>query len=165
MDRLIQPAVIQILTPIELWISPQALRSGRSQTGSALYKIRLSSMYRHEFIDFFDGFQHDILMARAARKVHDRRLLKHIRRYLRAGVNSPCCRICSCTMRLMNGCGVTSRTFNSLAMPMRLLCMLAASLRRRSCSQQFDRVWRNTARNSIRRKPRSCTVKTAIGVA
>ena len=34
----------------------------------------------------FDRVQHDILMVRVARKVHDRRLLKLIGRYLRAGV-------------------------------------------------------------------------------
>jgi RNA-directed DNA polymerase len=35
---------------------------------------------------FFDKVQHDVLMVRVARKVHDRRLLKLIGRYLRAGV-------------------------------------------------------------------------------
>ena len=35
---------------------------------------------------FFDRVQHDVLMSRVARKVRDRRLLKLIGRYLRAGV-------------------------------------------------------------------------------
>ncbi len=35
---------------------------------------------------FFDRVQHDVLMARVARKVHDKRLLCLIGRYLRAGV-------------------------------------------------------------------------------
>jgi RNA-directed DNA polymerase len=35
---------------------------------------------------FFDRVQHDVLMARVARKVRDKRLLKLIGRYLRAGV-------------------------------------------------------------------------------
>jgi retron-type reverse transcriptase len=35
---------------------------------------------------FFDRVQHDILMVRVARKVHDRQLLKLIGRCLRAGV-------------------------------------------------------------------------------
>jgi RNA-directed DNA polymerase len=35
---------------------------------------------------FFDRVQHDVLMARVSRKVHDKELLKLIGRYLRAGV-------------------------------------------------------------------------------
>ncbi|TWU51561.1 Group II intron-encoded protein LtrA [Rubripirellula reticaptiva] len=35
---------------------------------------------------FFDRVQHDVLMARVSRKVHDKRLLKLIGRYLRAGI-------------------------------------------------------------------------------
>ncbi|WP_261340354.1 reverse transcriptase domain-containing protein, partial [Novipirellula maiorica] len=35
---------------------------------------------------FFDRVQHDVLMSRVSRKVHDKRLLKLIGRYLRAGV-------------------------------------------------------------------------------
>ena len=46
--------------------------------------------YRHcidmDLAKFFDKVQHDVLMVRVARKVHDRRLLKLIGRYLRAGV-------------------------------------------------------------------------------
>ena len=34
----------------------------------------------------FDRVQHDVLLARVARKVHDKRLLRLIGRYLRAGV-------------------------------------------------------------------------------
>ena len=35
---------------------------------------------------FFDRVQHDVLMSRVSRKVHDKRLLRLIGRYLRAGV-------------------------------------------------------------------------------
>jgi RNA-directed DNA polymerase len=35
---------------------------------------------------FFDKVQHDVLLSQVARKVHDKRLLKLIGRYLRAGV-------------------------------------------------------------------------------
>ena len=39
-----------------------------------------------ELSKFFDGVQHNVLMSRVARKVRDKRLLKLIGRYLRAGV-------------------------------------------------------------------------------
>ena len=46
--------------------------------------------YRHcvdmDLSKFFDRVQHDVLMARVSRKVHDKRLLKLIGRFLRAGV-------------------------------------------------------------------------------
>ncbi len=35
---------------------------------------------------FFDRVQHDVLMARVSKKVHDKRLLQLIGRFLRAGV-------------------------------------------------------------------------------
>ena len=52
--------------------------------------IDLEGGYRHcidmDLAKCFDKVQHDVLMVRVARKVHDRRLLKLIGRYLRAGV-------------------------------------------------------------------------------
>jgi len=35
---------------------------------------------------FFDKVQHDVLLARVSRKVHDKRLLGLFGRYLRAGI-------------------------------------------------------------------------------
>ena len=45
-----------------------------------------SVVKRNASASFFDQGDHDVLMARVSRKVHDKRLLKLIGRYLRAGV-------------------------------------------------------------------------------
>jgi RNA-directed DNA polymerase len=37
-------------------------------------------------VGFFDRVNHDVVMARVARKVKDRRMLKLIRRYLESGI-------------------------------------------------------------------------------
>ena len=42
--------------------------------------------YEVDLSKFFDKVQHDVLLVRVARKVHDKRLLKLIGRYLRAGI-------------------------------------------------------------------------------
>ena len=43
-------------------------------------------------------------------------------------------------------------------------CMFAVSTRLKHCSRQFGSVWQNAVWNSIRRKPKSCTVKTTTDV-
>ena len=94
MDRLIQQAVLQILTPIfdpGFSESSFGFRPKRSAQDAAKQVQRyIRAGYRHcidmDLSKFFDRVQHDILMVRVARKVHDRRLLKLIGRYLRAGV-------------------------------------------------------------------------------
>ena len=94
MDRLIQQAVLQILTPIfdpGFSESSFGFRPKRSAQDAAKQVQRyIRSGYRQcidmDLSKFFDRVQHDILMVRVARKVHDRRLLKLIGRYLRAGV-------------------------------------------------------------------------------
>ena len=94
MDRLIQQAVLQILTPIfdpDFSESSFGFRPKRSAQDAAKQVQRyIRSGYRQcidmDLSKFFDRVQHDTLMVRVARKVHDRRLLKLIGRYLRAGV-------------------------------------------------------------------------------
>jgi RNA-directed DNA polymerase len=93
-DRLIQQAILQILTPIfdpEFSESSFGFRPGRSAHGAAKQvQAHIRAGYRQcvdmDLSKFFDRVQHDVLMARVSRKVHDKRLLALIGRYLRAGV-------------------------------------------------------------------------------
>ncbi len=94
MDRLIQQALLQVLTPI---FDPQfseasyGFRPGK-RAHDAVRKARQYVEEGYEWaVDldiekFFDRVNHDILMARVARKVTDKRVLTLIRRYLAAGV-------------------------------------------------------------------------------
>jgi group II intron reverse transcriptase/maturase len=94
LDRLIQQAIAQVLTPMfEVVFSPHSygFRSGRS----AHQAIQKSQEYILEGYDwvvdidlekFFDRVNHDMLMARVARVVKDKRVLKLIRAYLESGV-------------------------------------------------------------------------------
>ena len=93
-DRLIQQAIAQILTPIfDTGFSESSFgfRAGRS-AHAALRQVQgyVKAGYRIavdlDLARFFDNVQHDILMARVATKVGDKRLLSLIGRYLRAGV-------------------------------------------------------------------------------
>jgi group II intron reverse transcriptase/maturase len=94
MDRVIQQAVLQILTPIfdpGFSESSFGFRPKRSAQDAAKQVQRyIRAGYRHcidmDLSKFFDRVQHDVLMVRVARKVRDPRLLKLIGRYLRAGV-------------------------------------------------------------------------------
>ena len=94
LDRLIQQAICQVLTPIfdpEFSESSFGFRPGRSAHGATkqVQKI-IRQGYTHavdvDLSKFFDRVQHDVLMSCVSRKVHDRRLLQLIGRYLRAGV-------------------------------------------------------------------------------
>jgi RNA-directed DNA polymerase len=93
-DRLIQQAVHQVLSPIyekEFSGHSYGFRPGRS----ALQAVQTARQHvaegRRWVVDmdlekFFDRVNHDLLMARVARKVKDKRVLHLIRRYLQSGV-------------------------------------------------------------------------------
>jgi group II intron reverse transcriptase/maturase len=93
-DRLICQAIAQVLTPVfDPYFHPHSFgfRPGRSQHDAvrrARQFIADGAVWSVDFdLDsFFDRVQHDALMARIARRVHDKRLLGLIRRYLDAGV-------------------------------------------------------------------------------
>ena len=93
-DRLIQQAILQVLTPIfdpGFSESSFGFRPGRSAHGAAKQvQAHIRAGYRHcvdmDLSKFFDRVQHDVLMVRVSRKVSDKRLLALIGRYLRAGV-------------------------------------------------------------------------------
>ncbi|MDI6815965.1 MAG: group II intron reverse transcriptase/maturase [Actinomycetota bacterium] len=94
LDRLIQQALLQVLTPVfDPTFSPTSygFRPGRS-AHQALEAARSYVAEGKRWVvdidieNFFDRVNHDILMARVARKVTDKRVLRLIRRYLTAGI-------------------------------------------------------------------------------
>jgi RNA-directed DNA polymerase len=93
-ERLIQQAVMQVLTPIfdpHFSESSFGFRPGRSAHGAIKQiQVTMRAGYRWcvdmDLSKFFDRVQHDVLLARVSRRVRDKRLLKLIGRYLRAGV-------------------------------------------------------------------------------
>ena len=94
LDRLIQQAIAQALTPtFDPEFSPHSygFRPGRSahqavKAAQAFVVEGYTWVVDVDLERFFDRVQHDVLMARVARKVDDPRVLRLIRRYLDAGV-------------------------------------------------------------------------------
>ena len=94
LDRLLQQAIAQALTPLfNPLFSPASygFRPGRS-AHQAIQQAQTYIQSGYEWavdIDlekFFDRVNHDLLMARVARVVKDKRVLKLIRAYLTSGV-------------------------------------------------------------------------------
>ena len=94
LDRMIQQALLQMLQPIfDPTFSDGSFgyRPGRSAQG-AVQRAReyIAAGYRWvvdlDLEKFFDRVNHDVLMARVARRMKDKRVLLLIRRYLQAGM-------------------------------------------------------------------------------
>ena len=94
LDRLIQQAILQVLQPMfdpGFSESSYGFRPKRS-AHQAVRQVRHTIDNGYKWVvdvdlsKFFDRVNHDLLMSRIARKVKDKRVLKLIGRYLRAGV-------------------------------------------------------------------------------
>lgn len=94
LDRLIQQAIAQVLIPVfDPGFVPVSygFRPGKSAHDAVkVARLVIEQGYRWvvevDLDAFFDRVNHDVLMARVARKVKDKRLLRLIRCYLEAGI-------------------------------------------------------------------------------
>jgi RNA-directed DNA polymerase len=93
LDRLIQQSILQVLTPVfdpHFSESSYGFRPGRGCHDAVVAaQAHVEAGYRFvvdmDLEKFFDRVNHDVLMARVARRVGDKRLLRLILRYLTAG--------------------------------------------------------------------------------
>lgn len=93
-DRLVQQAILLVLTPIfdpTFSESSFGFRPNRSAHEAIhLVQEHIRAGYRWcvdmDLAKFFDTVQHDVLMNRVARRIRDKRLLRLLGNYLRAGV-------------------------------------------------------------------------------
>ncbi len=94
LNRLIQQAIAQVLTPIfdpHFSDSSYGFRLGRSPRDAVRQVKKLFRSGNRYAIDadlskFFDAVNHDVLMRCVEKRVKDKRVLRLIRKYLRAGV-------------------------------------------------------------------------------
>lgn len=96
LDRVIQQAIVIVLTPI---LDPTFSQSSygfrpKKSAHDAVRQARVFVREGHRWVvdldlsKFFDRVNHDVLLARLARRIDDPRLLRLIRRYLQAGMMS-----------------------------------------------------------------------------
>src|SRR6266481_6878807 len=94
LDRLVQQAVLQVLQPhFEPYFSEHSygFRPGRSARQAVTRAQSLMAGGRSWVVDldlekFFDRVNHDRLLARMAKRIDDKRVLRVIRAFLNAGV-------------------------------------------------------------------------------
>jgi group II intron reverse transcriptase/maturase len=134
-DRLVQQAILQVLTPFfdpHFSSHSYGFRPGRRGHDA----VRQAREYVREgqawVVDldlekFFDRVNHDMLMARVARRVQDKRLLGLIRRFLQSGI-------------LINGVGVSSEEGTPQGGPLSpLLAKLLANILLDDFDQELER--------------------------
>jgi group II intron reverse transcriptase/maturase len=93
-DRLVQQAILQMLTPLydpTFSSSSYGFRPGKSAHQALEAAKEHVASGREWVVDldlekFFDRVNHDLLMGRLAKRIEDKRLLRLVRRYLEAGV-------------------------------------------------------------------------------
>lgn len=93
-DRLVQQALLQVLEPMfdpAFSEGSYGFRPGRGAHDALRQAQEYVAQGRSIVVDldlekFFDRVQHDVLMVRVARRVKDRRVLRLIGRFLRAGM-------------------------------------------------------------------------------